>query len=272
MYKLKQHPSFYSSMLTSMSDRTPYTYLIGWAELNTYYYGRRTAKGCTPSEFFNLNIKHPYLTTSKKVKEFIVKHGNPDVIQIRGIFSDIVRCGKAEERATKLIYKLDNWLNIQPANAKWDTTGKQPALCAITKTSLGSICVNDPRWLSGEIITHRTGSHPVFSDTHKANLSKSGKGRKMPNCDRSAQKSVAGKLVLSKMRLEHNGMSKWTYITPIGIYTSPTIGALANNLKPVTFVARCIHSKKGFTRILTSDHMQLMHSPVLAATPDELRT
>jgi hypothetical protein len=44
-------------------DRTPYTYLIGWSHLNKWYYGRRTAKGCHPSELW---VK--YFTSSKSVK------------------------------------------------------------------------------------------------------------------------------------------------------------------------------------------------------------
>lgn len=63
------------------SERTPYTYLIGWSTLNTWYYGLRFAKDCHPTDLF---VK--YFTSSKHVKNFIQRHGYPDIIQIRQIF------------------------------------------------------------------------------------------------------------------------------------------------------------------------------------------
>jgi len=61
----------------------PYTYLVGWSNQDTYYYGVRYALKCTPSELWE-----SYFTSSNHVKRFIELHGNPDVIQIRKIFSD----------------------------------------------------------------------------------------------------------------------------------------------------------------------------------------
>ena len=59
----------------------PYTYLIGWSNLNTYYYGVRYAKNCCPSELWVT-----YFTSSKHVKNFVLEHGDPDVIHIRKVF------------------------------------------------------------------------------------------------------------------------------------------------------------------------------------------
>lgn len=62
---------------------TPYTYLIGWTEHKIWYYGVRFAKGCNPYDLWN-----PYKTSSKYVKRFIEKHGDPDIIQIRKTFTN----------------------------------------------------------------------------------------------------------------------------------------------------------------------------------------
>lgn len=50
----------------------PYTYLIGWPEHNTWYYGVRYATGCNPSDLWN-----PYTTSSKHVTAFVAEHGAP---------------------------------------------------------------------------------------------------------------------------------------------------------------------------------------------------
>jgi NUMOD3 motif len=60
----------------------PYTYLIGWSNLNTYYYGVRYSKDCNPSDLWVT-----YFTSSDHVKEFRSLHGDPDIIQIRKTFN-----------------------------------------------------------------------------------------------------------------------------------------------------------------------------------------
>lgn len=59
----------------------PYTYLIGWSKLKKYYYGVRFAKKCNPNEFW---VR--YFTSSKLVKEYRLKYGEPDIIEIRKTF------------------------------------------------------------------------------------------------------------------------------------------------------------------------------------------
>lgn len=60
-----------------------YTYLIGWSSLNKFYYGVRYAKASNPNELWK-----SYFTSSKHVKNFARKHGNPDIIEIRKEFTD----------------------------------------------------------------------------------------------------------------------------------------------------------------------------------------
>jgi len=47
-------------MSSIYQSNLPYTYLIGWSNLNTWYYGRRTSKNCHPSDLWQ-----KYFTSSK---------------------------------------------------------------------------------------------------------------------------------------------------------------------------------------------------------------
>ena len=62
----------------------PYTYLIGWSNLNIWYYGVRYAQGCNPTELWQT-----YFTSSGYVSAFVNQHGNPDIIKIRKIFNEV---------------------------------------------------------------------------------------------------------------------------------------------------------------------------------------
>lgn len=66
-----------------MTKTKPYTYLIGWSHLNTWYYGVRYCKGCRPTDLWT-----KYFTSSNNVKLFRKKHGEPDVVQVRKTFAD----------------------------------------------------------------------------------------------------------------------------------------------------------------------------------------
>lgn len=62
---------------------SPFTYLVGWSKLNRYYYGVRYAKDADPTSLWVT-----YFTSSKVVRKFRTKHGEPDVIQVRRSFSN----------------------------------------------------------------------------------------------------------------------------------------------------------------------------------------
>ena len=80
-----------STYLTS-----PYTYLLGWAKLNTYYYGLRFAQGCHPDDLWKT-----YFTSSCYVAKFVEQHGDPDIIQIRKTFTVIPTAQLWEHRVLK---------------------------------------------------------------------------------------------------------------------------------------------------------------------------
>ena len=61
--------------------KTPYTYLIGWRELNKWYYGVKFAKNCHPDQFWG-----SYHTSSPDIKVLREQFGEPDVVEIRRVF------------------------------------------------------------------------------------------------------------------------------------------------------------------------------------------
>ena len=75
---------------------TSYTYLIGWTNQNKFYYGVRYAKECDPSELW---VK--YFTSSKHVKNYANKHGNPDLVQIRKTFNTVEEATQWENKVLK---------------------------------------------------------------------------------------------------------------------------------------------------------------------------
>lgn len=138
-------------MSTLPTHRTPYTYLIGWSHLNIWYYGRRTAKHCSPAELW---VK--YFTSSQPVAAFRKKYGEPDIIKIRKIFNTVSQCILWETRFLSKVNAKHNimFLNKSNGDNKWDTTG-QTGFCAAkeieTGKKLGRISLTDTRWESGEI-------------------------------------------------------------------------------------------------------------------------
>lgn len=84
-----------------------YTYLIGWTELNKYYYGVRYSKDCHPSDLF---VK--YFTSSKQVHK-LMKQSEPDIIQIRKTFSTVEQAVKWESTVLRRLDVIHNdlWLN-----------------------------------------------------------------------------------------------------------------------------------------------------------------
>lgn len=95
-------------MAKSKQTHTPYTYLIGWSEHNTWYYGVRYEKGCHPSDLWV-----EYKTSSKYVDAFVLKYGDPDVIQPRKTFSSVTDARLWEEKVLKRMNVVadEKWLN-----------------------------------------------------------------------------------------------------------------------------------------------------------------
>ena len=106
----------------------PYTYLIGWPEHNTWYYGVRYAKKAHPSDLWN-----PYTTSSAYVKAFVAEHGDPTIKQIRKTFSDPASARAWENRVLKRmnVVKDEKWLNrndsmAPPVNTSGNLAMRRP--------------------------------------------------------------------------------------------------------------------------------------------------
>lgn len=106
---------------------TPYTYLIGWSNLDTYYYGRRTAQGCNPRDLWVT-----YFTSSPSVHQFVTDNGPPDIIQVRQIYDlnltlqeKITKCVLWENKFLERVNAASNpkFLNKSNGDSKFDSTG-----------------------------------------------------------------------------------------------------------------------------------------------------
>lgn len=86
-----------------------YTYLIGWSNLDLWYYGVRLGNKCMPSQ----DLWNKYFTSSTLVKKYRIKFGEPDVIQIRKTFENNLKATRWELKVLKRLQVLKNekWLN-----------------------------------------------------------------------------------------------------------------------------------------------------------------
>jgi hypothetical protein len=100
--------------------RTPYTYLIGWSELNQWYYGVRFANGCHPDELWVT-----YFSSSEYVKEFRKFHGEPDIIQVRKSFSSVEKAVLYEDSILRRLNCVhnDKWINRGRGGKEFYLTG-----------------------------------------------------------------------------------------------------------------------------------------------------
>jgi len=101
----------------------PYTYLIGWSKLDRWYYG---AEYGSKSKIANPNnLWNTYFTSSKHVKEFREKYGEPDIIEIRKTFIDeeAVRIWEHKVLKRMNIPKDERWLN--KSDGSWNSLNSE---------------------------------------------------------------------------------------------------------------------------------------------------
>ena len=86
-----------------------YTYLIGWRELDLWYYGSRSGNKVNPKEDLLLE----YFTSSKGVKEQIMNTGLPDVVKVHKTFRSKKEAEEFEGRFLRKVSAKDSprWLN-----------------------------------------------------------------------------------------------------------------------------------------------------------------
>lgn len=98
----------------------PYTYRIGWSKHNKYYYGVRYAKGCCPTDLWT-----KYFTSSKHVKKFSEKYGEPDILEIRRTFSCSKEAREREHKAIKRANLVENTSYLNYTNNRAIPTDKR---------------------------------------------------------------------------------------------------------------------------------------------------
>lgn len=117
----------------------PYTYLIGWSQHRKFYYGVRYAKDCSPSDLW---VK--YFTSSKEVAAMKTLYGDPDILQIRKVFSSKERAKIWENkvlRRLKVVIRED-FLNKNDAPAP---PINNRVMADSTKSKIGAVHKGKPK-------------------------------------------------------------------------------------------------------------------------------
>jgi len=202
-----------------------YVYFIKWSFSGVWYYGRRTAHNCCPGELWVT-----YFTSSKYVKEYVKKHGNPDIIQVRKIFKDHKKCELYETRflnKTKAVLNA-NSLNRSNATSKMSSKNMAPAKEAMTGISIGLILLSDPRWQNGEIVGINKGVKNIKTSLNKKNTipAKDCNGKDLGNIHKNDPRWKTGEIFprmkgttqseSSKEKNKISNQNKISVITPEG--------------------------------------------------------
>ena len=119
---------------------TPYTYLIGWSELDLWYYGVKFGKSADPSKFW-VN----YFTSSKYVKNLRDEFGEPDVREIRKTFTSKEAASEWERKVIRRIKAVwsDKWINRGNGGHEFNPP---PELRARSKSCRQKISEARKRW------------------------------------------------------------------------------------------------------------------------------
>ncbi len=146
-----------------------YTYLIGWRDLDAWYYGYRNRDNPETDLWIE------YFTSSKFVKQFRDKHGEPDVIRVHRIFADKRAAMEYEDR---FLHRVD--------------------------------AVRSNRWLNRARRGIEFRSPEVFSDKSRAKMSASAKAWRANNV-KPTTKAMSDNARLQIERVNANGMrAEWT--------------------------------------------------------------
>jgi hypothetical protein len=174
----------------------PYTYLVGWSKHNVWYYGvewknnRHTKKFANPS-----NLWTTYFTSSKYVKQFREKYGEPDVVEVRKTFPGNPEMAILWEEKVHLKMNVahDNrWLNrrngnkdcvpdansIAKASLKRSLSMKGRKQPLVSERQIGMVtCKN--------LVTGEVKRVPKEDYDNDSSLVGSCKGQKRPHCSES---------------------------------------------------------------------------------------
>ena len=181
----------------------PYTYLIGWSRHNKFYYGARWAKNSSPNDLWKT-----YFTSSKHVKNFVEKYGDPDIIQIRNIFDSSQDAKLWEEQVLRRMNVIsDNRFLNKNVNGKFLKEGPQ------SKDHV------EKRISATTISRKRNGTYFVSEETKKK-ISDSTKGVSKPHSEEH-KTAIQNRLQSFNRRIiccphcgkqgQHTNMKRWHF-------------------------------------------------------------
>ncbi len=159
-------------------NRNCYTYLIGWSNLDIWYYGVKYGKDAHPQNFWKT-----YFSSSDIVAKFIKNNGQPNVIELRKIFgNDPVKAVKWEATVLRRMNVPNNkkFLNGHCAGAGYKATlqsSKTNKNMIMSKHKITGefkrISKYSDEWLSGDYVGMNSGiqcpesTKIASSKTHK---------------------------------------------------------------------------------------------------------
>lgn len=177
-----------------------YTYLIGWTDQNKWYYGVRYKSDAKPSDLWAT-----YFTSSKAVKRFRVKFGEPNIVQIRKVFD-------SREKAIVWEHKVLERMKVASDSRFLNMTANYPIHGKI-----------DPEKLS-KLLSEALKGNPK-SKTAKQQMSIAAK-RRWSKVDRTGTNNV---------------LFQGYYITPWGKFTTSqeAINAMPFKVDFITLISWC---------------------------------
>lgn len=98
-------------LLKFEKEYVPFTYLIGWSKLGVWYYVVHYAKKNKTAH--PENLWKNYFTSSKYVKNMRLDFGEPDIIEVRRVFSSAEKALAWEVKVLRRLQVVDSdqWLN-----------------------------------------------------------------------------------------------------------------------------------------------------------------
>lgn len=169
----------------------PYTYLIGWKDLDKWYYGVEysTKRNANPSNLWTI-----YYSSSKNVKYHREHYGEPDVIQVRKIFNS----GTVEERR-----KHSQIFERKVLQRLHVTTSKR----WLNESICGNGNNKHPEWVRRKISKSLKGR--VFSEEWKERLSEAKRGENHPNFGKSRNDETKRKSSLANRGQKRSEETKY---------------------------------------------------------------
>jgi hypothetical protein len=189
----------------------PYTYLIGWSNINKWYYGVRFAKNCKPDDLW---VK--YFTSSKQVKMYREKYGEPDIVHVRKIFTSTNLARNWETRVIKKINAVlnENWLNKTDNTDKFYHEGLRGEQTQEHRNKLSQAKIGNSnrkgKKFSPEAIEklkiarNNRKVEPMLGKKHSDESKKKMSETRLANENRFILASIAGKISNEKRKLNGN--------------------------------------------------------------------